>query len=507
MLVQAIRRAAQTRPNDVAVLGTTPYEWPQFVGRVARFAGLLVKCGVAPADRVAVLAHNSSDYLEAQFAIWWMGGAAVPLNTRWSVEENDYALRDCGARLLITDDAHVASARQLTTRIAGLELIHIDGAPAGATSSHETLLERSVAADPVEIANDALAAIYYTGGTTGAPKGVMLSPLALWSSAMAMALDLGFTDRVHYLHAAPMFHLANGSLSLATTLVGGTHIFVPGFAPAPVLDAIERHRVTHTLLVPTMIRMLIDAPEIASHDLSSLALLTYGAAPMPEALLSEAQAVLPACRFAQAYGQTELGPLATICGPQHQTPGAGKSLSVGRAGFCVELKIADKVGAELPRGAPGEIWARGPNIMLGYWNKPAETAVALRDGWIRTGDVGTMDADGFVMLCDRVKDMIISGGENIFSVEVENAVCSHPEVAAAAVVGLSDPLYGERVHAVIVPRAGMAPTLPDIVAHCRLSIAGYKCPRSIELRDALPLSGAGKVLKRQLRDEAARRRP
>jgi acyl-CoA synthetase (AMP-forming)/AMP-acid ligase II len=502
MLSQAVRRAAQLCTGGAAIIDRKSYSWREFADRIARFAALLTSRGVQAGDRVAILARNSSDFMEAQFAIWWAGAVAVPLNTRWSLDENAYALDDCGVSLLIADDAHIALAEQLQRRSDNLLLLHVDHA-ADTASGHEAELQKTDAIAACDLADDALAAIYYTGGTTGAPKGVMLSPRALWASALAMALDLGFSREVRYLHAAPMFHLANGSLSLATTLVGGTHIFVPGFAPAPVIDAIEDRRATHMLLVPTMIRMLIDDPAFAERDLSSLSLLVYGAAPMPEALLAEATARLPGCRFAQAYGQTELGPLATICGPEHQVPGSAKSRSVGRAGYCVELRVCDEEGRERPRGAAGEIWVRGPNVMLGYWNKPEATAAALRDSWVRTGDVGILDDEGFVTLCDRVKDMIISGGENIFSVEVENAVCSHPAVAAAAVVGLPDPLYGERVHAVIVPRPGQAPTLDEIAGHCRQSIAGYKCPRSIELREALPLSGAGKVLKRALRDSAA----
>lgn len=505
MLVDAIRRAAQTHPSNLATQDTAALTWPHFVDRVARFAGVLQAAGVSPGDRVAILGQNSGRYMEAQFGIWWAGAAAVPLNTRWSIEENEYALRDSGARLLIADEVYISAALTLQSRIGDPFLVNPASIENGQVIDHEDMLAKNAPIPPYRIAPDALAAIYYTGGTTGEPKGVMLSSLALWSSAMAIALDLGFSPEMRYLHAAPMFHLADGAFSLATTLVGGAHIFVPGFAPDAVLGAIEQHRPTHSLLVPTMIRMLIEAPAFASHDLSSLALLAYGAAPMPAALLQDAQAALPGCRFAQAYGQTELGPLATICGPEHHAPGAAKVHTVGRAGYCVELKICDEQGDELTREEPGEIWVRGPNVMTGYWNKPEATRDALIDGWVRTGDVGQMDADGFVTLRDRVKDMIISGGENIFSVEVENAVCGHPAVSAAAVIGLPDPFYGERVHAVIVPRPGMTPTLDEIAEHCRQSIAGYKCPRSIELRGELPLSGAGKVLKRALRDEALTR--
>jgi acyl-CoA synthetase (AMP-forming)/AMP-acid ligase II len=305
------------------------------------------------------------------------------------------------------------------------------------------------------------------------------------------------------LHAAPMFHLADGSMTIAGTLTGDAHAIVPLCTPESVLAAIERFRVTDTGLVPTMVNILISHAKITESDVSSPRLVAYCGSVIPEAVLVRAIAALPNCRFIQAYGQTELSPIATIVGPEYHVldgPNAGKLTSGGRAALCNEIEIVDPNGTEVPRGTVGEIRCRGPNAMLGYWNKPQETAAALRDGWVHTGDAGYMDADGFVYIVDRIKDMIVTGGENVYSAEVENAVCKHPAVAQCAVIAIPSEEWGEAVHAFVILRDGWQATPEDIFAHCRQEIAHYKCPRSIEFRsEPFPLSGAGKVLKRELR--------
>jgi len=502
LLTQSVRRAAQVQPLAPAHIdGDRVLSWRQFVARVATVAGGLVAGGLQAGDRVALMGLNSATYLEALYAVWWAGGVVVPLNTRWSHEENVYAMRDAGAVVLIVDD-HFAEA---AARLAGADLplrrrIHFGAQHPADFEDYEAMIASAAPVESREGDPNALAAIYYTGGTTGFPKGVMLSPMALWTNALATALELKLDENVRYLHAAPMFHLADGCISLAVTVTGGTHVYIPAFRADETLAAIAKHKITQALLVPTMIAMVLDAPELASTDLSSLRCITYGASPISETTLQRAMAVMPNCKFAQAYGQTELAPVATYLPPeQHLGPNA-RLRSAGRASFAAEVKIADENGVELPRGEAGEVWVRGPGVMLGYWRKPAETAAALVDGWVRTGDAAAMDEDGYIQIRDRIKDMIISGGENVYSAEVENALASHPDVAAVAVIGVPDATLGERVHAVVVTRHGAAPTQESLYAHARERIAGYKCPRSMELRtDPLPLSGAGKVLKTALR--------
>jgi acyl-CoA synthetase (AMP-forming)/AMP-acid ligase II len=275
-------------------------------------------------------------------------------------------------------------------------------------------------------------------------------------------------------------------------------VIIPGFKPIAVFSAIAEHEVTDLFLVPTMVQLLVDHPRLGEFDLGSVQRLAYAASPMPEALLERAMKALPNARFVSAYGMTELAPVATVLGPaDHEHPAHRRS--VGRAAPHAEVRIVGPDDRELPRGQAGEVVVRGGQVMRGYWNRPAETAEALRGGWMHTGDGGVMDDDGYVHLTDRLKDMIITGGENVYSVEVENVLCQHPAVATAAVIGVPDDTWGERVHAVVVPAAGRTVTLDDLAAFCAQRIARYKIPRSLELAEALPLSAAGKVLKRELR--------
>jgi acyl-CoA synthetase (AMP-forming)/AMP-acid ligase II len=284
--------------------------------------------------------------------------------------------------------------------------------------------------------------------------------------------------------------------------VGGRHVIIPRFEPLAVLEAIQNEGVTDMLLVPTMIQMVVDHPDIGRYKLDHFRNMIYGASPISEGVLDRAMKALPAAGFTQCYGMTELSPTCTIL-TQEMHRGVhrakGRHRGAGRATVGSEVRIVDPLGKELPRGEVGEVTARGPGVMLGYWNKPAETAAALRDGWMFTGDGGRMDEDGFVYIVDRIKDMIVTGGENVYSVEVERVVSTHPAVATCAVIGVPDPQWGEAVMAVIVKRPGAEASVQDIIDHCKASIAGYKCPSQVSFVEALPLSGAGKVLKTQLR--------
>jgi acyl-CoA synthetase (AMP-forming)/AMP-acid ligase II len=267
------------------------------------------------------------------------------------------------------------------------------------------------------------------------------------------------------------------------------------------MDAIARHRVTDMLLVPTMIQLLVDHPEARDHDLTSLRSVVYGASPISPAVLERAMKTVPGAEFTQAYGMTELSPVATILTPADHE--AGHLRSAGRAAPHAEVRVVDPAGAPVPAGTVGEVAVRGGHVMQGYWNKPEETAAALRDGWMHTGDGGYLDDQGYLYVVDRIKDMIITGGENVYSTEVENALAAHPAVAQCAVIGVPDDHWGERVHAVIVPHPGASVTLEELRAHAKTLIAGYKAPRSLEIAQALPLSGTGKVLKRELRQQHA----
>ncbi len=504
-ITHGLRRALQLKPRGIAILeGERKLTWAEVGERVSRLAGALRQLGVAKGDRVAVLMLNSSRYLELYLGAGWAGAVIVPLNIRWSVAENRDALQDCAARLLIVDNAFMEAGKALAAAIPALTLVHADdGEPPAGVAGYESLLAAASPTPDAMAGRDDLAGIFYTGGTTGRSKGVMLSHGNLTFNAL-QSLAEGFTPRdAIYLNAAPMFHIANGAGMFSTLLNGGTNAIIKAFAPEAVTQAIERFRVTNTLLVPTMVQMFVDHPGIEGRDFSSLQQIIYGASPISEALLDRAMARLPGVRFMQAYGMTELSPIATLLTPEDHVGAArakGRHRSAGRAALGVEIRIVDSDDRPVPPGTVGEIAVRGDNVMMGYWNRPEETAKAVVDGWMHTGDGGYMDEEGFVYIVDRIKDMIITGGENVYSTEVENVVAQHPGVLQCAVIGIPHAQWGETVHAVVVVKPGTTLEADDLVDFCKERIGHYKCPRSVEVRtDPLPMSGAGKILKRELR--------
>jgi long-chain acyl-CoA synthetase len=504
-ITHGLRRALQINPNGLAtVFGNRRRNWREIGERVPRLAAGLRLLGANPGDRVAILSLNSDRYMELYLATAWAGAVVVPLNIRWSPLENEDAMRDCQANVLFVDKAFASTGAALAKAISGLKLIYADDGdvPAG-MESYETLLLRSEPIpDAMRTAAD-LAGIFYTGGTTGRSKGVMLSHGNLMVNALNALGEGLFQSSAIYLHAAPMFHLANGAAMYSLLLSGGSNVMIQGFTPEGVMAAVQSEHVTDVLLVPTMIQMLVDHPAIGSYDLSSLKNITYGASPISEAVLGRAIAALPNVHFTQAYGMTELSPIATLLHwKEHIGEGRakGRHRSAGRATLGCEVRIVNADDQPVPHGTVGEIVVRGDNVMMGYWERLEETAKAVINGWMHTGDGGYMDEHGFVFVVDRVKDMIISGGENVYSVEVENAITQHPAVAQCAVIGIPDERWGELVHAVIMRKPGAVVTPEEIMAFCKERIAGYKCPRSVKIQDEmLPLSGAGKILKRDLR--------
>ncbi|MDB5816379.1 MAG: AMP-binding protein [Rhizobacter sp.] len=504
-MTQALRRSAQQTPDAVvSVFQGRRRTFAQLVDRVARVAGMLRSFGLQAGDRVGMLALNSDWYLEYYPAVYWAGGAVNPINTRWSPTEIAFSLEDCDTRILIVDDAFAAMVPELQRRSPTLRtVIHIgDGAAPEGMLGYEALLAEAQPVDDALRGGEDLAGVFYTGGTTGSPKGVMLPHRGLYSNAVGVVAEGVVQRGCVGLHTAPMFHLADGCFMNAMFACGASHVIVARFDPLGVLEVIEREGVTQALLVPTMIQMLVDHPEIGRFRLDSFRKVLYGASPISEGLLDRAMKALPNAAFTQLYGMTELSPMATVLSEaMHRGEGRakGRHRSAGRAAIGCEVRIVDSLGNEVPRGEVGEIAVRGPGVMLGYWNKPAESAAAVRDGWMFTGDGARMDEDGYVFIVDRIKDMIVTGGENVYSVEVESTVTTHPAVAACAVVGVPDEQWGELVHAFIVKKAGATVEEHEIIDHCRALIAGYKCPRRVSFVDAMPLSGAGKVLKTTLR--------
>ncbi len=504
-VTQGLRRAMQTNSEGIATVdGDRRHTWREFGERVARLAGGLQQLGVKRGERVAVLMLNSDRYLELYLAVAWAGAVIVPVNIRWSHAEIEDSLHDCSASVLVVDKAFSAMGVQLAKAVS-MKLIYADddAGPAEAQDYEKLMAASNPVPDAMSKRED-LAGIFYTGGTTGRSKGVMLSHGNLVVNALHILSEGLFPEGSIYLNAAPMFHLANGAAMFSVLIGGGRNVVVRMFAPEQVMSTIEKEKVTITLLVPTMIQMVTDHPMFKTADLSSLKRIMYGASPINEALLNRAMAGMPGTAFHQLYGMTELSPAAThLPWDQHTGEAAMKKnrqRACGRAVIGCEVRIVDADHKPVATGVVGEVAVRGDNVMMGYWERPEETAKAVIDGWMHTGDGGYMDEEGYVYLVDRVKDMIISGGENVYSMEVENVVAQHPAVSQCAVIGIPSEQWGETVHAFVIPKAGASVNPAEIIAFCKEKIAHYKCPRSVEIRtEPFPLSGAGKILKRELR--------
>jgi long-chain acyl-CoA synthetase len=486
-VISPLRRATQVGADRTAVTcldETLTYRetWE----RCRRLVGALRALGVDAGDRVAVVGANCHRYLEIYQAVPGAGMAVVPLNARHTEAELRYALADSGTKVLFTH-LDPGNLRDTVPHIFDLD------------RDYEGLLAAAEPADlPDDLGDAALAGLFYTGGTTGASKGVMLTHRNLIANAMHFSMCWPFSADTRWLIIAPLFHAAGSIAVLSTVWNAGEHVILPAFDPARALDLIEAHRITATLVVPTMLSAMTEEQLACPRDVSSLHYLSHGGSPIATETLRRAHQAFRDAQLLHLYGATETAPIATTLAREERYLDSPRARSCGQPAVGVEVIVIDEDGAGLPAGEVGEVAVRGPNVMAGYWNKPVETAAALVDGWYRTGDLGYQDAEGYLFLVDRAKDMIVSGGENVYSTEVEEALYRHPAVAEAAVFGVPHERWGEAVHAVVVPRHEV--TSEELVAHCRELIADYKVPKVIELRaEPLPKSGAGKVLKRELR--------
>jgi long-chain acyl-CoA synthetase len=455
----------------------------EFHTRVEGIAGTLTSHGFGVGDRLALLLPNGPDYIELMYACSMLGVIAVPLNTRLSTREIDLVLEDARPRGIV---------RHSSLAVPGVPLSwqHV--------VDEEPLPIRS---DPVAKAfydPEAVLGLIYTSGTTGRPKGVMVTHGNVLADIHNFNYWMRYTEGGIYLHAAPIFHIADFPSMFAAPAFGASQIAIPKFSAETFCATVERQHVTHTVLVPTMINLLTQFPDARKYDLSSLHVLAYGGSPMAPELVHRTRELLPKVKLIQVYGLSETG---FLTGLQDQEHTEDKLTSCGRPCPGVDLQVTDTSGKQLEPGQAGELIVRGANVMKSYWNNPEETAKAFRDGFFRTGDIGRQDADGYFYILDRLKDMIVTGGENVYSGEVEAVIYAHPAVREAAVFGIPDAQWGELVMACVVLKTGETLAADDLIAFCRRSLASYKLPRRVEFSETdLPKSTSGKVLKKTLRE-------
>jgi long-chain acyl-CoA synthetase len=506
-ITHGLRRALQINADGMAtIFGERRHTYREFAARVAKLAGAMSELGIDSGDRLAILALNNDRYLETFYACWTVGAVVVPINTRWSRPEQIDALQDSGASTLFVDDAFVDAAGEIAAACPAIgETVFLgEGRVPAGMRDYEALVDAARPAAGAGRGGDDLAAIYYTGGTTGRSKGVMTTHRNFVFNAVNFSATVPFDTSLHWLHATPMFHIADANGILTTCLHGGTHSFLPTFDVEQILALIQANRINYLILIPTMISMIVNHPKLAAYNVSQPIRCQFGGAPMPATLLQKAMELLPSWRFINGYGMTELSPFLTgfpLAAEMAREPNTHLLRSCGPAAIGSEVRIVDERGEDVPVGEIGELLVRGDNVTAGYWNRPAETAAALRDGWLHTGDLFRMDECGRLYIVDRLKDMIITGGENVYPTEVEQVVYQLPDVIECAVIGLPDETWGERVHAVVRCRPGSTLTADMLVAHCRKHIGGYKIPRGVTFLDEpFPLTGANKIRKNQLRD-------
>lgn len=473
--------------------------------RVLRLADAMKgQLGLQRGDRFAVMSCNSHQYLELYHAAFLGAGIINPLNLRLAGRELQHILRDSGTSVVFVDEIFAEHfARNIAEVRAELPLRHvvlIGNGDVPHDLCYEDLISGGEPVVPCEPEETDPVVLMYTGGTTGAAKGALLDQRAEILNLYHIGLAVDFGEGRVYLHQTPMFHAASMGGIIGIPATGGTSVFVPLFEPGQVLDAIERHHVDWTTMVPTMIAMLLNDPGFTPERVSSLRDLVYGASPMPTALLDRLGSALPSVNLWQGYGMTECSSVLTLLTAADHRRGGDVRHSAGRPVMGVTLRAQRLDGTTADVGENGEICAQGGNFMREYWNRPDLMPLVFRGGWYHTGDEGHFDADGYLYLVDRLTDMIVTGGENVYSIEVENAISTHPAVDQVAVIGIPHSLWGEEVHAIVVLHPGATATADEIKQHARSTIAGYKVPKSVEFRDEpLPLSGALKPLKRELR--------
>jgi long-chain acyl-CoA synthetase len=483
--VHSMGRAVRYYPDQPALTLSdgSSVNFSQLHDRVKSVAAALTHAGFVSGDRLALLLPNSPEYLQFVYACSWLGIIVVPINTRLATPEIDHVLADASPRGLIRHSKFSAPSIRVPLDLV-VDQADLDG-------------QRGPCPDPC-YDPEAILALIYTSGTTGRPKGVMLTHTNIWSNVNNFNYWMRYREGGSYLHAAPIFHIADFPATFAAPAFGAQQATLPSFNAKDFCEAIEKERINYTVLVPTMINLFMEFAENNHSNVSSLEVLAYGGSPMQPELIRRSRRLLPEVKLVQVYGLSETGFLTGLQDKDHTED---HLTSCGQPCPGIEIQVTDELGNLVQHGQKGELVARGSNVMRGYWNNAEETTVAFRHGFFRTGDVGYQDVNGYFYILDRQKDMIVTGGENVYSGEVEAVIFKHPAVHEVAVFGIPDPKWGELVAACVVLKPQMQLTTEALINYCRQRLANYKVPRHVEFSETdLPKNGSGKILKRLLRE-------
>jgi len=520
--IRFLRYAREQFPDKVGVVcGEERFTYAQFAERAARLAGALIAAGAKPGDRIAFLSTNCHRLLEAYYGVLEAGCILVPLNIRLGPQELAFVLNDAQPRFLFVESAFLPLVESFRTTVPSIETFFLlDGQPQAnwlAANNYDDILSAfpPFKCDFPQIDEDSLAELFYTSGSSDRPKGVMLThrnvylhALSVIAAGQTSIATLGeMSCKSVLLHTIPLFHANGWGIAHIITVVGGRHVMIHHFNPVEVFRLIERERVTSCAIVPTMATALVNSPARAKYDLSSLQIINIGGAASSPTLVKEVEDKL-GCICLSGYGLTETCPTLAKSPMKSDLPFDGEQRYVRQAmtGFAipgVELRVIGPNGGDVPNDGVvmGEILARGDVVMEGYWRQPEATATTMEDGWFHTGDIATVDRYNYLQIVDRKKEIIVSGGENISSLEVEKTLLAHPDVYEAVVIPVPHEKWGEIPKALVTLKPGSQATEHDLLEFCRARLSHYKCPRSVEFLESLPKSGSGKVLKRELRQK------
>jgi fatty-acyl-CoA synthase len=507
-----LEKAVSLYPDAEAIVsGNNRYTYRQFADRIYRLSNALRTMGIDKGDRVCILHRNSHEFLETYFAVAQLGGILVPLNIRLAIRELLFIIEDAGIKILISETQFLSRIKQiLEDKSVDISVIwtgeNNPQEPFGAVTYEDIIINSGNVPIDTQIHDDDIAQLYYTSGTTGRPKGVMLSHKNVCIHSLGTIAELNLNDTDTWIHAAPLFHLADAWATFAITWIGAKHVTVPEFTPVEVLNLIEKEKVTITNMIPTMLNMLVNTQGVNQCNFSSLrAILSGGASIAPDMVRKIIRTFK--CEYIQTYGMTETSPYLTFSILKRTLNGLTESekfnyrAKTGRPFMGVHLKVVRDDGSEVKHNSRevGEIIVKGDSVTSGYWNREIETKKSIKSGWLFTGDLAVMDKDGYVNIVDRKKDMIITGGENVYSVEVENILYSHEAILEAAVIGVPDAKWGEAVKAVVTLKKGGTATEKEIIDYCRGLIASYKVPKSVDFVNELPKTGSGKIYKKAIK--------